>query len=219
MGLQAHEGYMASEDVAWGRVSSGQAADSATVHARSYPEAADPVLLSWSAGGDRRAFDEIVRRHGPFALRVAARLVPDVSLAEDLAQEAFVRAWAQAGHFDPRRARFTTWLYRIVTNLCIDHRRRMRTEPFPERFERIDPAAGAEQMLEDEERQRALESALEDMPVRQRAALTLFYDEDLSGAEAAAVLGLSAKALERLLARARAHLRARLLHGSGQKRE
>jgi RNA polymerase sigma-70 factor, ECF subfamily len=178
--------------------------------ARAYTDAPDPELISWSASGDRRAFDEIVTRYGPFALRLAARLIPDPSAAEDLAQEAMVRAWAHANRFDPRRARFTTWLYRIVANLCIDHRRRAQPETIPEHFDPIDPAAGAAEMMEVDERDHAVAQALKDLPARQRAAMTLVYDEGLSGAEAARVLGLSAKAVERLLARARAYLRERL---------
>ena len=177
---------------------------------RTYAEALDAELVSWSAGGDRRAFDEIVTRHGAFALRVAARLVPDPLVAEDAVQEAMVRAWSQARHFDPGRARFTTWLYRIVVNLCIDQRRRVQPQPMPENYDPVDPAAGADEMMEVNERHAALALALRDLPVRQRAAMALVYNEGMSGAEAGRVLGLSAKAVERLLARARAALRERL---------
>ena len=72
---------------------------------RFYGEASDPELLHWSASGDTRAFGEVVTRHGPFALRVAVRLVADTHAAEDLVQEAMFRAWSQAAHFDPHRAR------------------------------------------------------------------------------------------------------------------
>ncbi len=196
------------------------AASRATVHGRPavnqprpYGQAEDPELVSWAADGDRRAFDEIVRRHGPFALRVASRLVFDTAAAEDVVQEAMVRAWTQASAFDPLRARFTTWLYRIVVNLCIDHRRKMKPSSMPEDFDVIDPSIGADEMMEIDERHAALAAALKDLPVRQRAAMTLVYDEGLSGAEAGRVLGLSAKAVERLLARGRAALRAHLKDG------
>jgi RNA polymerase sigma-70 factor (ECF subfamily) len=178
---------------------------------RSYSEASDPDLLQWSAAGDRRAFGEVVTRHGPFALRVAARLVADRHAAEDLVQEAMVRAWSQAAHFDPRRARFATWLYRIVVNLCIDHRRRIQPEPLPDNFDPVDTAPAADEAMVLAQRRAALARALADLPVRQRAAMTLVYDEGLSGIEAAEVLGVSAKAVERLLARARGTLRDRLL--------
>ena len=177
---------------------------------RVYGDADDAELVSWSADGDRRAFDEIVVRHGPFALRVALRLIPDRSAAEDVVQEAMVRAWSRADNFDPQRARFTTWLYRIVVNLCIDQRRRARFEPLPDHLDSIDPAIGADELVELSEQRATLAGALSRLPARQQAAMTLVYDEGLSGAEAARILGLSAKAVERLLARARASLRKHL---------
>jgi RNA polymerase sigma-70 factor (ECF subfamily) len=178
---------------------------------RAYAEASDALLLSWSARGDARAFDQVVTRHGPFALRVALRLIPDPPLAEDVVQEAMMRAWSQASRFNPRRASFTTWLYRIVVNLSIDHRRRVQPEPIPDNFDPVDPAAGADETMAISERRVALRMALKDLPVRQRAVMMLVYQEGMSGAEAARVLGLSAKAVERLLARARTCLRERLL--------
>jgi len=168
-------------------------------------------LLAQSASGDRRAFDRIVARYGSLALRVAARIAPDRQAAEDIAQEAMIRVWHRAADFDARRARFTTWLYRIVVNLCIDLRRRPRPGPLPEHFDAPDPSAGAEERLEQEERRTALADAMDELTAGQRAALTLVYDEGLSGAEAADVLGVTVKAVERLLARARTQLRERLL--------
>lgn len=181
---------------------------------RAYANAPDATLISWAADGDRRAFDEIVTRHGAFALRVASRLIPDSRAAEDVVQEAMVRAWSQSKGFDERRARFTTWLYRIVVNLCIDHKRRLQPDPLPEDFDPVDPTAGAVETLEVMERDATLARELSKLPARQRAAMTLVYDEGLSGAEAAKILGLTAKAVERLLARARAFLRERYAAGA-----
>jgi RNA polymerase sigma-70 factor (ECF subfamily) len=173
---------------------------------RDYANAPDADLIRWSSHGDRRAFDEVMTRHGPFALRLAARLVPGAA-AEDVAQESMLRAWRQAGRFDPRRGRFTTWLYRIVVNLCLDHRRQSTTESLPEGWEQEDPLAASDQLVMARDVRRALAA----LPARQRAALALVYDEDMSGAEAARVLGTSAKAVERLLARGRATLREKLM--------
>ena len=178
--------------------------------ARAYGQASDADLIAWSANGDRRAFDEIVTRHGPFALRVAARLIRDPVVAEDIVQDAMVRAWRQASQFDARRAQFTTWLYRIIVNRCIDERRRVRPEVREDPVDQVDPSAAADEVMDLAGRQTALASALRGLPPRQRAALTLVYDEGMSGAEAAQVLGLSNKAVERLLARGRAYLRQRL---------
>lgn len=178
----------------------------------------DAELLARSARGDRRAFDAIVARHGPLALRVAARMAPDRHSAEDIAQEAMFRVWRRAAEFDPRRARFTTWLYRIVVNLCIDSRRRPRPVPLPEGHDPVDPSPGAPEAVALEERRAALARAIEALPSGQRAALTLVYDEGLSGAQTAQVLGVSIKAVERLLARARARLRD-MLAADGERSE
>lgn len=182
----------------------------ATISPRDYTEASEADLALWSSGGDRHAFDGIVTRYGPFALRVAGRLVPDQAAAEDIVQEAMVRAWKRIGHFDAQRGQFTTWLYRIVVNLCIDDRRRSKPEQIADDFDAVDPAHGADTIIEGHELRVNLAAALKGLPVHQRAAIALVYDEGLSGAEAARILGLSAKAVERLLARARAQLRDRL---------
>jgi len=177
---------------------------------RAYAEVPDVELVQWSAAGDRLAFDQIVVRHGAFALRIAKRVVRNASIAEELVQEAMVRAWTQSKYFDVRRARFSTWLYRIVMNLCIDHGRRVHPEPIPDSFDAADPQMNADEILEADERSAAIARAVGGLPANQRAAMALVYDEGMSGAEAARVLGLTTKAIERLLARARAHLRERL---------
>lgn len=173
-------------------------------------------LLARSARGDRGAFDEIVARYGPVALRVAARMAPDRQSAEDIAQEAMLRIWQRADEFDGRRASFTTWLYRIVVNLCIDLRRKPRAVTLPADFDPADPSAGAAEDVELDERRAALLKAIDALPPGQRAALMLVYDEGLSGAEAAQVLGVTTKAVERLLARARERLRELMATGQQQ---
>jgi len=176
-----------------------------------YQEASDSALMAWSGEGDRRAFDQIVSRHGRLALRVARRLISDPSMAEDLAQEGMMRAWTQATRFDPSRATVSTWIYRIVTNLCIDHSRRRRWEAVPEGVDMADPAPATDEALHTAQRASALIGALRGLSVRHRTAITLVYDEGLSGVETARVLGVTAKTVERLLASARTLLRTRLM--------
>ena len=181
------------------------------VDPRAYSSATDDELLSRSAQGDRRAFDEIVVRHGSFALNVASRITSNSRDAEDIAQDALVKVWHQAGRFDPKRARLRTWLYQIIVNLCIDRRRRKEPESLPENFDAVDPRAAADEILTNAERDAALAAAIRALPASQQAAMLLVYEEGVSGAEAGRILGLSAKAIERLLARARTTLRERLL--------
>ncbi|WP_431269475.1 sigma-70 family RNA polymerase sigma factor [Dankookia sp. P2] len=92
-------------------------------------DATDAELMRGAAAGDRAAFGVLVERHGERALRVAMRVLGDGAEAEEVAQEAFLRAWQAAASFDPDRARFTTWLHRITLNLAIDRTRRRGVAP------------------------------------------------------------------------------------------
>ena len=89
------------------------------------PGAVDHALIRAAQEGDEQAFADLVERHQQRAYRVARNLVPNREDALDLAQEAFLRVFRNLHRFDFRHE-FTTWLYRIVTNLCIDHLRKRR---------------------------------------------------------------------------------------------
>ncbi|MCB4824091.1 sigma-70 family RNA polymerase sigma factor [Roseicella aerolata] len=172
--------------------------------------ASDADLMRWSAAGDRAAFAVLVERHGERALRIALRVLGDPAEAEEVAQEALLRAWQAAGRFDPSRAQVTTWLHRIVLNLAIDRTRRRASAPQAGEAALAalpDPASGPEAAAVEAEERAALAAALAQLPARQRAAIALAYEEGLSGAEAAAVLDVSERALEGLLRRARLMLR------------
>jgi RNA polymerase sigma-70 factor (ECF subfamily) len=175
--------------------------------------ATDSALMALAGAGDRAAFNLLVGRHGERALRIALQVVGDAAEAEDVAQEAFLRAWQAAAGFDPGRARFTTWLHRIVLNLAIDRTRR-RGQAAAGGLDAIaelaDPAPGPEQDAGAAQARAALAAALAGLPPRQRAAIALAYEQELSGAEAAAALAISERALEGLLRRARLLLRSRL---------
>ena len=132
--------------------------------------------------------------------------------AEDIAQETFLRFWqAAAGWKDGGDATILTWLRRVATRLCIDERRKMRpvyTDLVPER---ADPAPRADIELVRSETAMRVQSAILDLPERQRAALVLSYYQQLSQKEGAAVMGVKGKAYESLLSRAKATLKLNLL--------
>lgn len=182
---------------------------------RDLAAAADETLVAWSAAGDRRAFAALAGRHLPRLHGLALRITGNAAEAEDVAQEALLRAWQHAGRFDPSKARFGTWLYRIAANLAIDHaRRRPAARPLPDADALVaalaDPGAGPEALLQQRQQQALFQQALAALPARQRAALALAHDQGLSGAEAAAVLETSERAVEGLLHRARRFLTAAL---------
>lgn len=168
----------------------------------------DEDLVERVAEGDRRAFRVLMDRYIGRAMRLSQRVTGVASIADDVAQEAFLRVWMRAEHFDPKKARFTTWLHRIVVNLAIDERRRPHHEPIDDLSDAVgDDPTQLTAMIADEER-RAIDFAIAALPARQRAAIALFYGEGLSGRDAAAALDVSEKAFESLLSRARAAVRA-----------
>jgi RNA polymerase sigma-70 factor (ECF subfamily) len=172
--------------------------------------AADETLLAWSAAGDRLAFDQLSLRHLPRLYQLAHRITGDAAAAEDVAQEAMLRVWQAAAQFDPKRARFSTWLHRIAANLAIDRTRQARrTAPAPDDTLPA-PGPDPEQQATSRQQRGRIAAALQEMPARQRAALALFYDQEMEGAQAAAALSVSARALEGLLRRARRFIAGRL---------
>jgi RNA polymerase sigma-70 factor, ECF subfamily len=172
---------------------------------------ADEALMVQVAQGDHRAFRVLMSRHMVRAIRIAEAVVGHSTDSDDVAQEAFVRAWRGASSFDPTVARFTTWLYRIVVNLAIDRARRPRGEPI-ENAEHIatdEPSVLADIIAKEDTS--TVTECLSQLPDRQRAALALFHFEGLSGREAAAAMEMTEKAFESLLVRARATLKQRVL--------
>lgn len=171
--------------------------------------AGDAELMRLVGGGDRRALASLVRRHQQRVLQIAHRSLGDPAAAEEIAQEAFIRVWRSAARYQPQ-AQFTTWLYRIVVNLCLDFRRRRRHASIDAAG--ADAPAGEEPSaeLEREELSRTIQRVVADLPDRQRVALVLHRFSGLSLAEVCSVTGLSDSAVESLLVRAYAALRKKL---------
>ncbi len=173
------------------------------------PEAA---LLARVAAGDREAFTRLAAAVTPAALALAGRILPDRALAEEAVQEALIRLWKEAGRYAPERGAFAAWWRRILVNCAIDARRHLRpVAPLGEADHVADPGAGPEESAARAARARQLEAAMRLLAPRQRAALAMFHGEGCTMVEIAAALETSEKAVEGLLGRARAQLRARLL--------
>jgi len=178
--------------------------------AMSVTEESDETLMARAGTGDQRAYAALVERHLPRTYALARRVLAGGADAEDVAQEAFLRVWTQAPSWSPDGARFTTWLYRVTMNLCIDRRRKVVPLPLETAGDPIDPEPGAFRARHRSEMTEAVEAALAELPETQRAALVLTYYEELSNPETAAVLGTTVGAVESLLVRARRTLKARL---------
>lgn len=170
----------------------------------------DAELLRAIAGGDRSAFDRLSRRHLDRAYGVALRMTGSRADAEDVVQDVFLRLWQRPEAWRPGQAQFSTWLYRVVVNRCLDLKRRPKGTDLDSVEEPQAPDANAEDSLLDAERSRALDGAVKQLPERQRAAIVLTYTAGLRNAEAASALDVSVKAFEALLVRAKRELRDHL---------
>jgi RNA polymerase sigma-70 factor (ECF subfamily) len=170
--------------------------------------------------GDVRAFDFLFQRWSGPLLRYLERMLRDTAAAEELLQEAFLRVHRARDRYTPK-ARFSTWLFRIATNLALNELRRPGrralhrssdeegTAPLPAE----DPAV--DEVVDARRRGAQVERELEALPERQRAALWLAAVEGLSYAEVASALEVSEKAVKALVHRARTVLAERLKEPGG----
>lgn len=171
----------------------------------------DEDLLARISDGDRVAFEMLVTRHGNRSLAIAERLLGDRAEAEDVVQESFVKLWSDASRFDPARARFATWFYRVLSNAALDRlRRRRRLVALPDGYDGVDGENDAEETMLRDQRVRRVRAAIDALPERQRLALVLCHFEGISNREAGEIMKLGVKGVESLLVRARRQLRASL---------
>ena len=183
------------------------------------PEA--EVMLRVKAGDDA-AFDYLVAKYRQPLVGFMYRMAHERAVADALAQEVFLRVY-RARHTYNAEAKFTTWLYRIATNLAVNHARDRRAqraddavsldEPDSETGSTLELADGtptAEQALVYRERLAAIRRHVQNLPERQRVAVLMHKYQELDYKQIAAVLGLSESATKSLLFRAYETLRERL---------
>lgn len=181
------------------------------MQAEDLAEAGDEVLLARYAAGDPAAARVLTARLVPRALGYAARLLGDGAEAEDVTQEAMLRLWRAAPGWRAGEAQVSTWLYRVVTNLCTDRMRARKRRPaaaLDDAPEVTDGGTGAEAGMIEADRMAALQAALDALPDRQRQAVVLRHIEGLGNPEIAAVMDIGVEAVESLTARGKRALAA-----------
>jgi RNA polymerase sigma factor (sigma-70 family) len=178
----------------------------------------DIRLMQLVSAGETGAFEELVERHQRLVVGTVARMLGSNSDVEDIAQQVFVRVWKSAKRYVPR-AKFTTWLLKITRNLVFNEmRRRSRHAQLPlqvasedeERPIKDERATAPDASLLEQELQRAIETAIAQLPQTQRMAVVLRRYDELSYEQIAEVLDQSVPAVKSLLFRARTELRVRL---------
>lgn len=170
----------------------------------------DEALMVRAGRGDRSACQQLVERHLGRVIAFAQRTLGSRSDAEDAAQDVFVRVWTAAPRWKQGSARFSTWLYRVAMNVCLDRiakRREVSTDGIPEM---ADPQADPSAIVHANEVGQRVAAALAELPEKQRIALTLCHYQDMGNRDAAEVMELSVEAVESLLARGRRTLKDRL---------
>lgn len=194
----------------------------------------DHELVRRAQGGDSTAFEALVRRHEGRAFRVARNMVPSDEDARDLAQDAFLRVFKSLERFDFQHG-FTTWLYRIVTNLAIDQLRKRRPTvsaqgagPGDEDvdFDFVDPdAEDPARRMESSETGNAVRACIDSLAPHFQAVLTLRELEGLACTEIAKIVGATHVTVRWRLHRGRKlfqeewERRSRLAEGAGAELE
>lgn len=167
----------------------------------------DSKLLDRLAANDETAFRMLVERHIDRAYAIALRIVGNAADAEDVVQDTMLKIWSHRGRWQHGRAKFSTWLYRVISNRCIDLRRKPRTENVDTVPEVADGQPDAVRVIERNELNEMLEDAMQRLPEQQRIAVILSYHENMSNGEIAQVMDSTVAAVESLLKRGRQQLR------------
>lgn len=170
----------------------------------------DDALLVLFANGDSDAARALNVRLTPRAFAQAMRLLGNRAEAEDVAQDAMMRLWKIAPDWRQGEAKVTTWLYRVVANLCTDRLRRRPSVAIDAIPEPEDGQASAAEGMQDEARNSALYQALDQLPDRQKQAVVLRHIEGLGNPEIADIMEISTEAVESLTARGKRALAAAL---------
>jgi RNA polymerase sigma-70 factor (ECF subfamily) len=182
---------------------------------------ADAELARRAAAGDDRAYAELVRRYQDDLYRLLRRYVGGADEAYEAVQESFIAAWVALGRYDPGRP-FGAWLRTIAINKARDRARRAAVRRLLFRDRSVDddegqqhaaPDQAADERLVQREQTRALERAVAQLPAKLRGPLVLTVFDGCSHAEAAAILGVSAKTVEMCVHRARKKLAEALALG------
>ena len=175
------------------------------------------ALMSKPHGADRKqqAFSFLMQRHLDKVRALAWRTLQSHADTDEVAQEVFLKIWHKPDSFKPGKAKFSTWLYRVTLNACIDRQRKTKTvalEPLESVLPDTQPTP--EQALSNEQqnqqRSKRVSIAMANLPERQRQAITLSHFEGISNIEAAEILETSIEAVESLLGRARRSLKKTL---------
>ena len=184
----------------------------------------DELLIRRAQSGDEGAFEQLLLAHQKSVYNLCLRMAGNPDDALDLSQEAFIRAWRALGQYQFDAA-FSTWLFRLTSNVCIDFLRRQKRQQHMsltvtdddepgEEFTVPDPAPGPEEQAVHNERRQAVARAMAALPEDYRAVMQLRAVEEFSYEQIAEILDIKVGTVKSRLARARTQLRKILKDGN-----
>jgi RNA polymerase sigma-70 factor (ECF subfamily) len=165
----------------------------------------DPDLQSITAvaEGDSEAFEQLVRKYERRVFATVRRYIGDDSAVDDIAQEVFLQVWTKAKQFKGKSS-FSTWLYRIVANKCLNYReKRAKRQTLPLSDAIPDNKPDMEQLHEKDDEAAFVRAAVDKLPKRQRIALVLSQFDGYSYKEISEIMKVSLSSVESLIFRAR----------------
>lgn len=171
---------------------------------------AEEDLIAQIAKGDQQSFNQLVQRHGPRLHNLAMRFTGSSADADEIAQETLFRAWQGADKWQPGKARISTWLFRIATNLCIDLARKKKRQmeiSSSDPPDMMDEQPDTSIQLQSRQELQFIEDKIGQLPEKQKMTLLLSTQQGKSNREIAQILNLSEGAVEQQLVRARRSLR------------
>ena len=166
----------------------------------------DHALLTAFAKGDRGAAQQLTEQLMPKIHAHAYYRLGNIADAEDVTQEAFLKLWKIAPSWKQDKAQVSTWLYRVVSNLCKDRYRRATLEGMLSIEEPTNEYQSSSSKIEEELRQKALYTAMSILPESQRLAVQLRHIDELTNPQIAEIMELSVEAVESLTARGKRKL-------------
>ncbi len=171
----------------------------------------DLQLIKAVAEGNPEAFEQLVRKYERRVFGTIHRYIGNDHAVEDIAQEVFLQVWRKAGQFKGKSS-FSTWLYRIVTNKCLNYReKRSIRQTLPLNDEIPENDMGLEQRYEKDREAKVVRAAIDKLPKRQRMALILSQFDGYSYKEISDIMKVSLSSVESLIFRARKNLKQELM--------
>lgn len=170
----------------------------------------DDELLKRYAQGDPLAARLLIEKYSPPLYRMACRSLGSTTEAEEIVQETMVRLWRYAPKWKPGKAKISTWLWRVASNLCID-RIREKNKFVDNSSEEVDSSASQISHLIDQDRVKAIQKALGKLPARQNQVIVLKYFEGLGNKEISQIMSVSVATIEGLYSRGMKKLKETLI--------